>query len=61
MMLSNGSDISEDLVCMKQGVKEKTKPAWQEKFLVFKKKKKRRKNEIITKSLTLIVKLIIDN
>jgi len=45
---------------MKQGVKEKTKPAWQEKFLVFKKKKKR-KNEIITKSLTLIVKLIIDN
>jgi len=37
---------------MKQGVKEKTKPAWQEKFLVFKKKKKRRKNEIITKSLT---------
>jgi len=60
MMLSNGSDILEDLVCMKQGVKEKTMPARQEKFLVFKKKKKR-KNEIITKSLTLIVKLIIDN
>jgi len=29
---------------MKQGVKEKTKPAWQEKFLVFKKKKKEKRN-----------------
>jgi len=45
---------------MKQGVKEKkTKPA-RKKFLVFK-IEKRRKNEIITKSLTLIVELIIDN
>ena len=43
MMLSNGSDILEDLVCMKQGVKEKTMPAGQEKFLVFKKKKKKEK------------------
>ena len=39
-------------------LKKKTKPA-RKKFLVF--NKRRRKNEIITKSLTLIVKLIIDN
>ena len=50
MMLSNGSDISEDLVCMKQGVKEK-KQASKQKISVFK-KKKRRENEIITKSHT---------
>jgi len=30
---------------MKQGVKEKTKPARQEKFLVFKKKKKKGKTK----------------
>ena len=51
MMLSNGSDILEDLVCMKQGVK-KIKPA-RKKFLVFKKKKKKEKrnNYQITHSL----------
>ena len=51
MMLSNGSDISEDLVCMKQDVKEK-KQASKQKFLYLKKRKKgKRNNYQITHSL----------
>lgn len=55
MMLSNGLDISEDLVCMKQGVKEKTK-----QNSVFKEKKIEEKTKEFPNH-TLIVKLIIDN